>query len=416
MHTPFSTRICVLAALAVLSAPVLAASLSPDTEQKIDALVTKALADKATPSVSVAVVYDGKIAYARAYGDARQGPDVPATTEMRYKIASNSKQFAAAAVLLLVEQGKMKLDDPVARYFPQLMRAKDITVRMLLGHTSGYSDYYAPDYLMPSMAKPVTPAEIMKLHATTTRLDFEPGTRYQYSNTNYVVLGQILEKVSGEPLMAFFKKRIFDKLQMNSVVDISAQDLGPSDPDGHTRYAMGPVRKVAGEGPGWMYATGELAMTASDLARWDIALMNGTILKPASMRALSTAGLLKDGTRTNYGLGLGVLQMPNGHRKWTHSGGASGFLSVNTTYPDDRMAITVLTNGEGRLFSSLARDIEKLLFADAADPHAARSLEDAKKILLGLQKGASDRAVTCTASFHRSCWPTSPLRWRRSVK
>jgi D-alanyl-D-alanine carboxypeptidase len=393
MQPPFFARAprTLVFVLAALASPAFAASLTPETEQALDALVTKALADKASPSVSVAVVKDGKIAYARAYGDARLAPDVPATADMRYKVASNSKQFAATAVLLLAEAGKLKLDDPVAKYFPQLMRAKDITLRMLLGHMSGYSDYYAPDYLQPSMTKPVTPLEILKLHATSNPLDFEPGTRFQYSNTNYVILGQVVEKVSGQPLMAFLKKRVFDKLHMDSAMDGSAHDLGPNDPDGHTRYAMGPVRKVPGEGPGWMYATGELAMTASDMARWDISLMDGTILKPASLRTMTTVGLLKDGTPTNYGLGLFLSQMPNGHRKWSHTGGASGFLSTNTTYPDDHMAVTVFTNGEGRLYSTLARDIEKLLFADAADPKAEASLAEAKKIFLALQKGTALR-------------------------
>ncbi|MFA9274258.1 MAG: serine hydrolase domain-containing protein [Candidatus Aquirickettsiella gammari] len=366
-------------------------SLAPDTEKAIDALAIKALADSSVPSVSIAIVKDGKIAFAKAYGDARSSPKMAATPEMRYKIASNSKQITAAAILLLVEDKKLSLDDRVARFFPKLTRAKDISVRQLLNHTSGYQDYYAVDYLQPSMQGDITPDGILALYAQKP-LDFEPGTRWQYSNTNYVLLGRIVEKVSAQPLATFLQKRIFDKLAMHSVIDIGATAMGANDPAGHTRYALGPVREVSGEGKGWMWATGHLAMSASDLAKWDISLMNGTILKPASIKLLSTAGMLKDGNSTRYALGLDVSQMANGHRRWGHTGGASGFLSANRTYPDDRIAITVLTNGEGSAFRSITQDIEKLIFAEAADPHAASSLERTRQLFMGLQKGALDRA------------------------
>lgn len=366
------------------------AGLSSETEKAIDALVVKALADTSVPSVSIAIVKDAKIAFAKAYGDARISPKVTATPEMRYKIASNSKQITATALLLLVEEKKLSLDDRVSRFFPKLTRAKDISVRQLLNHTSGYQDYYAVDYLQPSMQRDITPDGILALFAQKP-LDFEPGTRWQYSNTNYVLLGRIIEKVSGQPFAAFLQKRIFDPLGMHSAIDVDVKSLEASDPAGHTRYALGPVREVSAEGKGWMWATGHLAMSASDLAKWDISLMNGTILKPASIKLLSTAGMLNDGNSTRYALGLDVAQMPNGNRRWAHTGGASGFLSANRTYPDDRMAITVLSNGEGDAFRTITQELEKLLFAQAADPDAASSLERTRLLFLGLQKGELDR-------------------------
>ncbi len=368
-----------------------ASSLPPETEKEIDALVVKALADGTTPSVSIAIVKDGKLAFAKAYGDARTASKMAASAEMRYKIASNSKQITAAAILLLAEEHKLSLDDRVARFFPKLTRAKDISVRQLLSHTSGYQDYYAVDYLQPSMQRDMTPDGILALYAQKP-LDFEPGTRWQYSNTNYVLLGRIVEKVSGQTLSGFLRTRIFNKLAMHSAIDVDVQAMSAGDPAGHTRYALGPVREVGGEGKGWMWAAGELAMSASDLAKWDISLMDGTILKPASLKALSTAALLNDGNSTRYALGLDVSQMANGHRRWGHTGGASGFVSSNRTYPDDRMAITVLTNGEGDAYRTVTQDLEKLLFAAAADPQAASSLERTRQLFVGLQKGEFERS------------------------
>jgi CubicO group peptidase (beta-lactamase class C family) len=381
--------IACAAALPVLAQP---AGLPPETEKAIAALVTKALAEDPVPSVSIAIVKDGKLAYAKAFGLARLEPRTPAAPEFRYKIASNSKQIAATAILLLAEEGKLSLDDRVSRFYPKLTRASDISVRQLLSHTSGYQDYYAVDYLAASMQRDMTPDGILELYAQKP-LDFEPGTRYQYSNTNYVLLGRIIEQVSGEPLAQFLRERIFDKLGMDSAIDVDGRPLGPTDPAGYTRYALGPVREVGPEGKGWMWAAGELAMSASDLAKWDISLMDGSILSPASLAALGTATLLNDGTASGYALGLGVSQMVNGHRKWAHTGGASGFLSVNATYPDDRMAITVLTNGEGDTYKTIHAELEKLLFAGAADPAAASSLARARALFVGLQKGQLDRST-----------------------
>jgi CubicO group peptidase (beta-lactamase class C family) len=368
-----------------------AADLPPETQSSIDAIVTKALAVGETPSASIAIVRDGQIEFAKAYGSARLEPAMPATPDMRYKIASNSKQLTATAILLLAEQHKLSLDDKVARFLPDLTRAKDITLRELLTHSSGYSDYYAPDYLPLYMKGKVTPGEILD-HFAKTPLDFEPGSRWQYSNTGYVALGQVVEKVSGQSLMAFLRQRVFSKLGMKSPIDIDHERLGDSDPLGYTHYALGPMRPVEPEGPGWMSAAGELAMTASDLSRWDISLMEGTILKPASTKALTTEMQLSDGTASNYGLGIRVSQMANGHRRWVHTGGASGFLSINVMFPDDGTAITILTNGDGLAYRTIEKDIETLLFSGQVDRDEGPSLERAKQLYGDLRQGKVDRA------------------------
>ena len=374
--------------------PVCAADLPPETVQAIDSLVESALAETHVPSASIVVVQKGQIVLAKAYGKARL-PDVAASPSMRYKIASNSKQMTAAAILLLAERHEVSLDDTVARYLPDLTGANKVTIRNLLTHTSGYQDYYAEDYLLPEMRKDTTPQHILDIWARKP-LDFAPGTRWQYSNTNYVIAGRIVEQVTHMPLMAFLHREIFDKLGMKSPVDIGG-DWSADDATGYTTYGLGPAREVAPEGKNWLWAAGELGMTASDLARWDISLMKGEILSPTSTKALTTQMTLIDGTATNYSLGLSVAQLDNGHRRWAHTGGASGFHSMNTIYPDDHAAITVLTNGEGQTPRSIVKGIEKLLFTPLGDPGAAADLTRARALFTSLQAGRIDRTAMTAA-------------------
>ena len=160
----------------------------------IDKSATDILAKTGAPSASIAVVNDGKIVYTHAYGIANLETKTPATPQMRYSIGSISKQFTAAALLMLAEEGKLSLDDKVVRWLPELTRAGDVTIRQILSMTSGYQDFWPQDYVMPMMLQPVTAPEIVNGWAKKP-LDFEPGTKWQYSNTNYVIAGMIVEKV-----------------------------------------------------------------------------------------------------------------------------------------------------------------------------------------------------------------------------
>ncbi|MGD0136485.1 MAG: serine hydrolase domain-containing protein, partial [Bryobacteraceae bacterium] len=264
------------------------------------------------------------------------------------------------------------------------------TLRQLLSHTSGYEDYYPLDYVTPWMARDTTAAGILDGWAKKP-LNFDPGTRWQYSNTGYVIIGQIVEKVTHKPFMEFLRSNILSPLGMHSAIDESDGKWSDADPTGYHNFALGPARPAIPEGGAWTYACGELAMTASDLALWDISLMNGTILSPASLKELTTEVLLKNGMGTGYGLGLALTTDSNGHRRWGHSGGAAGFFSRNVTLPDDRMSVTVLTNGQGRASALLEQRILDLLLAPAADPEGKVALERARSLFSGLQKGQLDR-------------------------
>ncbi|HYR77110.1 MAG TPA: serine hydrolase domain-containing protein [Pyrinomonadaceae bacterium] len=365
--------------------------LSPEIREKIDKLATDVLARTGVPSASVAIVKDSQIVYVKAYGDARLEPRTPATPEMRYSIGSISKQFTATAILLLQEQGKLSLDDKVAKFLPNLTRAKEVTIRQLLSHTSGYQDYWPQDYVMPMMLQPVTAEKIMDLWARKP-LDFEPGTKWQYSNTNYVIAGVIIEKASGKPLLQFLSEKIFAPLGMKSVANIDQEKLGETDPVGYLRYALGPLRPAPKEGKGWLFAAGELAMPARELALWDISIIDQKLLKPPSYRELETDVLLKNGLATRYGLGMAV-NTEAGTRALSHGGEVSGFTAENLVFPEKRVAIVALTNQDAAgAAGAIAHGIAPLLLAsdDAATP---QKLAQAKKIFDGLQHGTIDRSL-----------------------
>ena len=375
------------------------AQLSPETQQKIDKLATDALAKSGVPSASIAVVKDGQIAYLHAYGSASIDPAVAAKPEMRYSIGSISKQFTAAAVLLLQEEGKLSLDDKVGKYLPDLTRAKDVTIRQLLSHTSGYQDFWPQDYVMPMMLQPVTPQKILDGWARKP-LDFEPGTKWQYSNTNYVIAGLIVEKVSGMPLLQFLQEKVFTPLGMKSVSDIDRARLGDTDATGYMRYALGPLHPAPKEGKGWLFAAGELAMPAEDLAKWDISIIDQKLMKPSSYLAFETEVLLKNGLGTRYGLGVDV-RSEFGHRALEHGGEVSGYTAENMVFPDERVAVVVLTNQDAADASgAIAQGIAPLLL-ESDDPATPEKLAQARKIFEGLQHGTIDRSLfTDNANFY----------------
>src|SRR5579875_1994831 len=200
--------------LALLSATAFAQSSGPSAAE-LDAKIAATRAAFGVPSVSVAVVQNGQISYAKAFGDADLKSERAADTRTRYAVGSISKQFTAAALLWAQEQGKLSLDDKVSKYFPDLTRANEVTIRELLSHTSGYEDYAPQDYLIPEWTRPTSPEAILD-HWAKKPLNFDPGTRWQYSNTNYVLAGKILEKVSGKQLLPYLEENFFDPLEMSS--------------------------------------------------------------------------------------------------------------------------------------------------------------------------------------------------------
>lgn len=363
-----------------------AARAAPLDPQKIDAAVKSAMDAAGTPSAQVAVVEDGRIVFSKAYGDAQLSPAVRATTKTRYEIASVSKEFTAAAALLLVEDGRLSLDDHVSKWFPDLSGADQITVRQLLSHTAGVSDFWPQDYVMLPVTKPTTPVAVMNEWAKKP-LDFKPGEDWQYSNTGYIVAGQIIEKVSGQPLFAFVNDRILKPVGITDGVDISAGNLKRPDAMGYERRALAPNRPTPPDGKGWFYGSAYLGLTAEDVARWDISILKKSLMKPQSYVTQATTIKLNNGHDTGYAMGLFVSR-PNGHTMLEHDGEGAGTLTENRVYPDDGLAIVVLTNTmSGNAMIEIADRIAYMALPQSGEDAHIRQLFE------GLQAGRIDRTA-----------------------
>jgi D-alanyl-D-alanine carboxypeptidase len=370
----------------------------------VDGTVREWLTSTGAPSVSIAIVKDGRLVYVKAYGAARLAPAVlPSTTDTRYAIDSVSKEFTAAAVLLLAEQGKLSLDDPVSKWYPELHAAAAVTLRQLLTHTSGIRDFWPQDFLTPEMTRPTTTAALIGEWAERP-LDFEPGTDWQYSNTGYVLAAAIVEKVSGEPLYAFLSRRLFGPLHMARVAEYSPTHLDAGDAAGHTRYGLGPVVAAPKEAPGWLFGAAGLAMQPGDLALWDLSLIDHTLLKPESYRAEFAPAVLTSGHAEDYALGLDVETI-QGRLRIGHAGGGSGFLADNRLWPRERAAIVVLTNNDWADPADLRDRIAFVVLAPTPEEAQVRSVFQA------LQDGTVDRAMfSSTGNFYLTATVLADMR------
>ncbi len=377
----------LIALLPAFAVPLAAAAAPLTTQQTraIDDGVRDWLSRTGAPSVSVAVVRDGALAYARAYGNARLQPPRAATTRTRYAVDSVSKAFTAAAVLLLLQDGRLRLDDPVAKYFPRLSEAGTVTIRQLLSHTAGYRDYWPQDYVPVEMTRP-TSLDALLAEWGTRPLDFASGTDWQYSNTGYAIAGAIVQKVSGRPLLAFLQDRIFGPLRMRRVTEDDTAPLAAPDAEAVTRYALGPLRPATKEGAGWLFGASELVMDPSTLALWDVSLMDRSLLGPASYDEMTRPVILRDGRDTRYGLGL-ELSDADGRREWSHDGAGSGFLAANAVWPDDKVAVVALTNND---WASPGAVVDRIAFV-VLKPTAAEAR--ARAVFDGFRRGTVDRSL-----------------------
>lgn len=348
--------------------------IADELATRIDQSVREVLDHAQAPSASIAVVLNGRVAYLNAYGKARMAPDVPATIDTRYGIASVSKQFTAAAILLLAKDGKLKLEDPVRRYITKLGANDNVTIRQVLNHTSGYRDYWPQDYVPPFMLKPVSAEKILD-QWVRVRPDFVAGSDWQYSNSNYIVAGQIVEKVSGQPLMQFLQDRIFTPLHMTGVDEDDTKPLESPDAAGYTRVALGPVRPALKEAPGWLYAAGHLAMPPRDLALWNISLIERSLLSPEGYDAMVTSN-------------LGVFVKDDlGKRLIRHNGQISGMTTENRVWPEQRAAVSVMVNGDwGGIPAVIADRIGHIIFPPTGGDAGVQAF------FVALQQGSVDPA------------------------
>lgn len=376
-------RCAIFVGLAIFATVLLA-------QQDLQAKIEAALKKSGAPSVSVAVVQNGAITFAKAFGKADIATNRAAVAETRYAAGSISKQFTAAALLLLREQGAISLDDKVAKYFPELTRASEISIRQLLSHTAGYEDYAPQDYIIPEWQKPIAPQTILERWAMKP-LNFDPGTKWQYSNTNYVLAASIFEKAAGRPLMEYLREKIFAPLGMESTG--SCLKASPADAVAYTRYSLGPSRAVARESSGWYFGAGEICSTASDLAKWDIAFLKRQILSAESYEEFTREAVLANGDRTHYALGLQLgeqSRMPVIY----HGGEVSGFLALNRIFPTRNAAVVTLSNEDGIvLLDPLARDIAATLLLPDQSPALEKDTKMVQSILVDFRNGTIRRPL-----------------------
>ncbi len=401
------------------------AQLSPEKRIEINAAIEKSIASTHIPSVSVGIAEGGTVVYAKAFGEAvlaeqpmsqRGGgihsmlmrAPVPAEASMAYPIGSISKQFTAACILLLQERGKLTLDDPVSKWFPDFTRSREVTVRNLLTHTSGYSDYAPQDYTIPAWTKPIDSYTLIREWAAKP-LDFDPGTKWQYSNTNFQIAALIIEKVTGQKYHDFLWANVITPLKLQGVLDLDI-DREKLQVRGYEQHALGPMRPAILESPGWYTGDGGLAMPVSTLLQWDESIVHRTLLKPASYDALETDFKLKDGTPSHYGLGVFVREAGGKHLVY-HSGEVGGFVSNNVIDLDDDVCYAALTNFEGPGASVITSALRPILIPalaaqdqrppakpeDTSLPHLlaydpAAAIQ-AKTILTALQNGTLDRSL-----------------------
>ena len=327
---------------AMFGALLFASIASPAAAQmeRVDAFVRAEMQRQRVPGVSIAIVKDGVIVKARGYGLSNVELAVPASPETVYQSGSVGKQFTATLVMMLVEEGRIGLEDPIGMYVPEApARWNDITIRHLLTHTSGISDarWDSTDF-----QRNYSEADLTRMIAAMP-LDFAPGSKWKYSNPAYILLGIIVHRVTGKFYGDVLRERIFTPLGMTTARIISEADIVPNRAAGY-QLVNGALKNQDWVSPAMnTTADGSLYLTVLDLAKWDAALYGETLLRRASLERMWTPVRLNDGTTHPYGFGW-AFGDARGHRIIQHGGAWQGFKSFIARYVDDRVTVIVLMN------------------------------------------------------------------------
>lgn len=412
------SRIPALSGALALSAVVLSL-LSPVSGQgqvtertalvaRLDSLARTHVADSLVAGAAVAVVHAGDTLLLGGYGVADLEWDVPMATDAVFEIGSVTKQFTAAAVLQLVEAGKLDLDADITEYLPDYdTQGRRIPVRRLLDHTSGIKGYTEMpvfgEYVMRDL-----PRDSLVARFQAVPLEFEPGTAQIYNNSAYFLLGLIVEKVSGEPYEEYVVEHLFRPLGMerSSYCDQSA--VVPRKAHGYDQ-GRGGLQQKGYLNHTWPYAAGSLCSTAGDLIRWNQALHGGRVLSAASYEDMTTPDPLVDGTPIRYGMGLTILD-EHGRRAITHGGGINGFLSDAWVYPDEDLVVVVLQNAASRTGpGALARALVEAVIGPG-EPWVATAYDGDLEALAGTYRGPSrGRELTAAVTVEDGALLVAPV-------
>ena len=330
---------------------------------KIDRIVHHQMLANKIPGVSLAVLRKGKLILLKSYGLANVEHQVPVKPVTIFQSGSMGKQFTAAAVMLLVQENKLSLDDKISKYFPEVPATwKDITVWNLLTHTSGLGDYPAEIDLKRDYSEDELLASFKN-----APLDFEPGSSWNYSNAGYVILGILIRKITGEYYGDFLKKRIFGPLHMTTARVISEADIVPNRAAGY-RLVKGELKNQDWVSPSTnSTADGSLYFSILDLVKWDAALYTDTPLTQASRNKIWTAARLRDGTTKDYGFGWHLGEY-HGRRLAFHGGAWQGFKTFIIRFLDTELTIIFLANSWETRDFKLARALASAFYPAFALP------------------------------------------------
>lgn len=354
---------------------------------EIDSLVRSEMAKQHIAGLSLAVIRNGKIEKAQGYGLANVELNVKANRDTVYEIGSMTKQFTALGMLLLAEEGKLSLDDPVSKYLDGAPPAwGKITIRHCLTHTAGLKDYLGlPDF---GLTKDVKKDEFVGKTGKYP-LDFQPGEGWMYSNTGYYLAGLIIERVANKSWEEFIKERIFKPLGMNRTYTHNVFDVIPNRASGYS-WAQKQFRNAPPMGANGAFAAGAILSSVTDLAKWDAALVGGKLVRKQAMESLWSRARFNSGRTYPYGMGW-FLPVMNGHKIVAHGGNTIAYSSDIFRYPDGRLTIIILTNRSVISPESMAGDIAKMLDPALRSPALAeRDDPDAKTTirLLNLLRSA----------------------------
>jgi len=352
-----SKPLCFISLAFVLSIPAPA-----QTSGSIDASIRSEMEKQHIPGLALLIARDGKIVRAQGYGLANVELQVPVKPETVFQSGSVGKQFTATAVMMLVEEGKIKLDDPITNYIQGAPPAwKQVTIRELLSHTAGFGDY--PGKF--DFRKDYTEADLLKI-VEGLPLAYTPGTKWSYANLGYLTLGVLIHQVSGEFYGDFLQQRIFQPLGMTTTRIISEADIIPNRAAGY-RLVKGELKNQEWVAPTVnTTADGSLYFSILDLAKWDAALYTEKLLKRSSLDEMWTVTKLSNGqpNSDHYGFGWDI-ETKDGHRVIGHGGSWQGFKTHISRYVDDKLTVVVLTNLESANQERISDQVAKLCFTGA---------------------------------------------------
>ena len=373
----------------LLAAPCIA---QQGISARIDAYVKAEMRRQQIPGVSLAVVRNGKITLLKSYGFSNVEHQIPVKPETVFQSGSIAKQFTATAVMILVEEGKLSLDDKISKYFREVPEGwKNITVRHLLTHTSGMGDYPS-DF---DTRRDYTEDEYLAM-SKLAPLAFQPGTKWDYSNLGYVTLGILIHKVTGKFYGDFLAERVFQPLGMRTARVISEADIVPNRAAGY-RLVAGELKNQEWVSPSTnTTADGSFYFTIFDLAKWDAALYTDKPLKQPSLAQMWTPVKLDDGTRKAYGFGWHTDEI-HSRRIVYHGGAWQGFKSFIVRFPDDKFTLIFFANSWETKDSKLARGLVAIFYPEFALP-AVQPIADkepqvtelVRRVLLQFARGAAD--------------------------